>query len=194
MLSAESPNTKRALETVHRTLRDATRATEVVRRLRALFMRSVLTVEEVDLNEATREVGAIIEAEFWSELVVLDFQLNETIPKLRGDRIQVQQVILNLLLNALDAVSSVGGDGHRVRAETSFKDGSVIFSVSDTGTGLATGTEKLFEAFHTTKAGRMGVGLSVSRAIVESLGGEIGAKQNEHQGATFYFSIPRLTD
>lgn len=194
MLSADNPNLEKALETVRRSLRDATRAAEVVRRLRALFIRSALTVEAVDLNEAAREVGAILCGEFWRGLVLLDLRLDETIPKVRGDRIQLQQVILNLLLNALDAVSSAGGDERRVRAETKFNDGCVTLSVSDTGTGLGTDPEKLFDAFHTTKDNRMGIGLSVSRAIVESMGGEIGAKQNEDRGATFYFSIPRYAD
>jgi PAS domain S-box-containing protein len=194
MLTSSQPNLDKAVETVHRTLRDAARATEVVRRLRVLFTRSALNVEKVDLNEAASEVAAILEGEFRRALVVLDLQLDETIPKVRGDRIQVQQIILDLLLNALDAVSLAGGDGHRVRAETKSSDALVIFSVSDTGMGLATEMEDLFEAFHATKAERTGIGLCVSRAIVESLDGEIGAKQNEDRGTTFFFSIPKYAD
>jgi C4-dicarboxylate-specific signal transduction histidine kinase len=194
MLTSSQPNLEKAVETVHRTLRDAARATEVVRRLRVLFIRSALNVEGVDLNEAASEVAAILEGEFRRALVVLDLQLDESIPKVRGDRIHIQQIILDLLLNALDAVSFAGGDGHRVRAETKSNDGLVIFSVSDTGMGLATEMEGLFEAFHATKTERTGIGLCVSRAIVESLDGEIGAKQNEDRGTTFFFSIPKYAD
>jgi len=145
------------------------------------------------LNEATLEVLALSRSELQRGQVVVQTQLANDLPPVIGDRVQLQQVILNLVLNASDAMSTVN-DGPRqmtVKTELS-EDVNVRFSVSDTGVGLRPETmDHLFDAFFTTKSTGMGIGLSISRSIIEGHQGQIGATPNDGPGATFYFSVPR---
>ncbi len=196
MLGAVPPDVEGALETVRRTLRDGNRAADVIARLRALFGNRNFTSESVDLNEATREIIALSLSEFQRGRVVLRTELADNLPPVTGDRVQLQQVILNLFLNASDAMSGVDDRPRQLLIRTELdEEGKVRVSVRDVGMGLdSTNIEKLFDAFYTTKSAGMGIGLSISRSIVEGHRGRLWACSNEGPGATFSFSIPRGAD
>jgi PAS domain S-box-containing protein len=192
MLASEPPNVEGARETARRTLRDSHRASEVITRLRALFSKKSMATEQVDLNEATREVLALSRAELQRGRVVVRAELADELPLVLGDRVQLQQVILNLLLNASAAMSEVDGRVRELSIKTEREqEQRVRLTVRDAGVGLDTQTiERLFEAFYTTKSNGMGLGLSVSRSIIESHRGRLSAAPNDGPGATFWFSIP----
>ena len=192
MLAADPPNVVGAAETVRRTIRDANRATEVIKRLRAMFAKKAPTMERVDLNEAAREVIALSSAELRRSRSVLQTDFAELLPAISGDRVQLQQVILNLLLNAADAMSGIEDRPRTLRVQTQIHGSdSIQLLVRDSGVGLdPRGIEKLFEPFHTTKAHGLGIGLSISRSIIESHKGQLWATPNDGPGATFGFSLP----
>lgn len=191
MLASEPPNIDGARETARRTIRDGNRAADVIARLRSLFSRRDVAAERVDLNEAVREVIALCWSDLQRNRVVLRNEFADDLPSVTGDRVQLQQVIINLLRNASDAMAAVEGRTRRLTIRTAAGDtGEVRFSVRDTGVGLASSPEKLFETFYTTKAEGMGIGLSVSRSIVEAHGGKLWAEVNDGPGATFSFSLP----
>ena len=192
MLAADPPNIVGAAETVRRTIRDANRATEVIKRLRAMFAKKAPTIEMVDLNEAAREVIAMSSAELRRSRAVLETDFAEILPAVSGDRVQLQQVILNLLLNAADAMAGIEDRPRTLRVQTEIHGGDgVKLFVRDSGIGLdPRAIEKLFEAFYTTKAHGLGIGLAISRSIIESHKGELWAMANDGPGATFGFSIP----
>jgi signal transduction histidine kinase len=192
MLDADPPNVDGARATAQRTLRDGNRASEVVQRLRAMFVRKQATTEPVDLNEAAREVLALSSSELQRCRVVLRTDLATDLPRVSGDRVQLQQVILNLVVNAADAMKEVD-DRPRDMLVTSVHEDSdrVRFSVCDAGMGIdPQNLPKLFDAFYTTKSHGMGIGLSISRSIIESHKGRLWASANAGPGATFFFSIP----
>ncbi|MGZ7079926.1 MAG: PAS domain-containing sensor histidine kinase, partial [Thermoanaerobaculia bacterium] len=192
MLAADPPNVDGARETARRTIRDGNRASDVVTRLRALFSKKNATTEWVDLNEAASEVIALSRSELQRNRVILRSELAHDLPPVTGDRVQLQQVILNLLLNALDAMSGVDDRPRQLVIRTERDEGDrARLTVQDAGVGLDTeNVERLFEAFYTTKSGGMGIGLSVSRSIIENHHGRLWAAPNEGPGATFSFSIP----
>jgi signal transduction histidine kinase len=192
MLAADPPDVEGARETARRTIRDAERASEIVKRLRALFCQKVATRESLDLNEATREVVAQSLSELERNKVNVRTELAGELPPVPGDRVQLQQVILNLLLNASDAMSSVDDRPRQLLIRTErHEEDRVRLSVQDTGVGFKPhGVDRLFDAFYTTKSGGMGIGLSVSRFIIESHKGRLWATPNDGPGATFSFSIP----
>ena len=195
-LSADPPRIESAREAARRMIRDGNRASEVVARLRALFSKKESAAEPVDLNEAAREVIPLCLNELQKDRVTLRQELANNLPLVKGDRVQLQQVILNLLRNALDAMSSVEDRPREliVRTENDEAD-CVRLTVQDTGVGIAPkDKERLFEAFYTTKSSGMGMGLSISRTIVESHNGRLWATPNDGPGATFSFSIPRRSD
>ena len=193
MLAADPPNVEGARATAQRTIRDGNRASEVIKRLRDLFARKPRALEHVDLNEATREVLALSSSELQRRRVIVRTELREDLPSVLADRIQLQQVILNLILNAADAMAEVEDRPRDLwvfsRAEA---EGFVSLSVRDVGMGLdKENVEQLFQAFHTTKAEGMGIGLAISRSIVEAHGGRLwGAAADSGRGAIFSFSIP----
>jgi PAS domain S-box-containing protein len=192
MLAADPPNIEGARDTARRTLRDGNRASDVITRLRALYRKQGVTSEPVDLNEATQEVIALSLGQLERVGVTLRTDLADDLPCVTGDRIQLQQVILNLVLNASDAMSSVDDRPRQLLIRTAREDkGCVRVSVRDTGVGIdPQSADRLFEAFFTTKSSGMGIGLSVSRSIIESHRGRLWAASNEGAGATFSFSIP----
>jgi signal transduction histidine kinase len=147
----------------------------------------------VDLNEATREVIALSLSELQRSRVILRPELADDLPPVTGDRVQLQQVILNLLLNASDAMSGVDDRPRQLVIRTARDEGDrVRLAVQDAGVGFEPqNLERLFEAFYTTKNGGMGIGLSVSRSIIESHHGRLWAAPNDGPGATFSFSVPR---
>jgi PAS domain S-box-containing protein len=196
MLGAEPPNINGALETARRTIRDANRASEVITRLRALFSRKETATESVDLSEATREVIALSLDGLRRNGIVVQADLADNLPPVTGDRIQLQQVILNLLHNATDAMSSIDERPRVLLIRTEMDQGSRIrLSVKDSGSGFAPqDANKMFEAFHTTKTDGMGIGLSISRSIIEAHQGRLWAAQNDGAGSTFSFSIPCMPE
>jgi C4-dicarboxylate-specific signal transduction histidine kinase len=192
MLNNDPPNIDGALETVRRTLRDGNRASDVIARLRALFTKKEFTLESVNLNEAVREVLALSLSDLQRNRVVLQSELAGDLPKIAGDRVQLQQVILNLVRNASDAMADVHDRPRQLLVKTEQEAGArVRVTVRDVGVGLDRQTMgKLFDAFYTTKSSGMGIGLSVSRSIIESHRGHIFATPNDGPGATFAFWIP----
>jgi PAS domain S-box-containing protein len=194
MLAADPPNVDGASETARRLIRDGNRAAEVIARLRALFTKKEPTQELVDLNEATREVIALSASDLQRNRVILRQELVDDLPPVVGDRVQLQQVILNLLLNASDAMSGIDDRPRALMIRTARDDGDRLrVVVQDAGGGFDPETrDRLFDAFYTTKSSGMGIGLSVSRSIIEQHQGRLWAEPNDDgPGATFSFSIPR---
>ncbi len=192
MLSAIPPNVEGALETARRTIRDGNRAADVIVRLRNLFKQGVAIVEPLDLNDAAREVIALLANDIQRGRISLHAELSERLPLTQGDRVQLQQVIMNLLRNSIDAMASISPLSRDITVRTgTVESDAVLLTVEDTGCGLETvEIERLFDPFHTTKPDGMGIGLSVSRSIIEAHEGRIWAKPNPMGGAIFGFSIP----
>src|SRR5580700_4778266 len=192
MLAADPPKVDGARETARRTIRDGNRASEVISRLRSLYGKKDPTIESVDLNEATREVIALSLSELQRNRVILRPELADDLPPVIGDRVQLQQVILNLLRNASDAMSTVDDRSRDLLIRTEpDRDDRVRLSVTDVGIGFEPqAVDKLFGAFYTTKTEGMGIGLSVSRSIIERHHGRLWATPNKGPGVTFSFSIP----
>jgi PAS domain S-box-containing protein len=192
MLGGDPPNLEGAREMARRIIRDGNRASDVITRLRAMFVKHDPTTELVDLNVATKEVIALSIGELQRGRVVLQTDLADGLPPVMGDRVQLQQVILNLCLNAADAMSSVEDRPRQLVIRTEKEDGDAVrLTVQDAGIGFdAQSAGKLFDAFYTTKHGGMGIGLSVSRSIIESHHGRLWAAPNDGPGATFAFAIP----
>ena len=194
MLAADPPNLAGAAETARRTIRDAARASAVIQRLRELFAKRAPNVEKVDLNEAAREVIALSSAELARKQVQVQTCLMDDLPPVTGDRVQLQQVILNLLLNAADSTTEATGRAKKVSISTELDaEGSARLGVTDNGVGLGAGEiDRMFSPFYSTKPDGMGMGLSISRSIIESHDGRLWAVANAGPGATFGFSIPCL--
>ena len=192
MLDSDPPNVEVARKTVQRALRDGNRASEVIKRLRALFSKKEVTAGSVDLNEATREVIALSLSELQRNQVFLRTDFDNDLPLIMGDRVQLQQVILNLLRNASDAMSAVQDRPKHLLIRTEREEcDRVRLTVQDVGVGFdSDAMDKLFQAFYTTKNDGMGMGLSISRSIIESHHGRLWATRNDGPGATFCFSLP----
>lgn len=182
-----------ALEPLRRTLCESDRASKVIVRLPAKFSNKDDAFDAVDLNQATREVLALSIGDLQRNQIVLRSELSYGLPKVRGDRIQLQQVILNLVLNAIEAMTEVDDRPRHLVVRTGLdSDGIAYLNVVDVGIGFQPAhAERMFEAFYTTKKSGMGVGLSVSSTIVHRHGGRMWATPNtDGPGATFSFSIP----
>jgi PAS domain S-box-containing protein len=192
MLAADPPNVEGARITTQRTLRDGNRASEVINRLRAMFARNQPSHELLDLNETAREVLVLASNELQVCRVVARVEFEPTLRPVSADRVQLQQVILNLVLNAAEAMRAVDDRPRNLAIVTAQEAGNwVRLSVSDSGRGIdAPNLERLFDAFYSTKAHGMGVGLSISRTIIESHHGRLWATPNEGPGATFSFALP----
>jgi PAS domain S-box-containing protein len=193
MLDASPPDIDGARETARRTIRDGHRASEVVGRLRALFSKRDVTLERLDLNEAAREVVALASSDLRRQRIVVRFELASDIPWVTGDRVQLQQVILNLLRNASDAMADVSDRPRQLVIRTE-RDGAsaVRLTIRDVGAGLPPEVlGSLFDAFYTTKTGGMGIGLFVSSSIIQKHRGRLWAEPNDGgPGATFAFTLP----
>jgi len=191
-LDADPPNVDVARETARRIIRDGNRASDVITRLRALFSKKEFTVEPLDLNEATREVISLLLSEFRRNSLVLRTELADDLPLVIGDRVELQQVILNLLRNAADAMRTVDDRPRQLLIKSERGEGDhVRLSVQDAGVGFELqAADRLFDPFYTTKIDGMGMGLSVSRSIIDSHHGRLWVTPNEGPGVTFSFSIP----
>jgi C4-dicarboxylate-specific signal transduction histidine kinase len=192
MLDGDSPNAEGARETARRTIRDANRAADVITRLRALFAKKDFAFEPLDLNDAVREVIAMSLGDLRRNRVILESHLADGLPSVIGDRVQLQQVILNLLRNASDAMVDVEERQRDLLIRTERDGGDLVrVTVRDAGVGITPESLRhMFDAFYTTKNGGMGIGLSVSRSIVERHRGRLWAEANSGPGATFSLSLP----
>jgi PAS domain S-box-containing protein len=211
-LTRDSPNLSEACQSIHRIVRDGNRAGDVIARIRALFKKAPMPKEPLDINELIREVLMLSQGEVRGNRVSVRSLLANNLPFVMGDRIQLQQVILNLVLNAIQAIGEVA-DGPREleicsekvsarhsepKAENSEQSGSasaewadLLITVRDSGPGLNPQLlNRLFEPFYTTKSQGLGMGLAISRSIVEAHGGQLWAKPNVPQGAVFQFTLP----
>jgi len=196
MLATDPPQVEGARETARRTIRDGNRMSEVITRLRALFSKKEPTTEPMNLNDAVLEVIALSIVDLQKNRVTLRPELAKNLPLVAGDRVQLQQVILNLLRNGSDAMSTVEDRPRQLLIRTE-RDGEdrVRLTVQDAGVGFDTQTvDRLFDAFYTTKEDGMGIGLSVSRSIIERHNGRLWATLNHGPGAAFSFSIPRAPE
>jgi signal transduction histidine kinase len=192
MLANEPPNVEGARETARRALRDGNRVSDVIERLRALFGRKPVATESVDLNGLASEVIALSSDELQGNRVLLTADFDSNLPTVVGDHVQLQQVILNLLRNASQAMSMVQDRPRRLLIRTEREeDDRVRLTVQDVGVGFnPDAIDKLFQPFYTTKDDGMGMGLSISRSVIESHQGRLWATRNDGPGATFCFSIP----
>jgi PAS domain S-box-containing protein len=191
-LATNPPNTNAAQEAAQRIVSDGKRASDVITRLRSLFAKTSGSTERFDLNAVAREVVVLSANELQRNRVVVREELASDLPPVTGDRVQLQQVILNLLLNASDAMREVEGRARQIVLKTDRDEGDgVRLSVQDAGTGIEPRNErKMFEPFYTTKAGGMGIGLSISHSIIERHRGRLWATANDGHGTTFSFTIP----
>ena len=196
-LAAEPPDIAAARATLDSIAADGKRARDVMARIRALTKRQAPRKDRVDINHEIEEVLALTAQESRDHDVVVQTQLDRSLPRVGGDRVQLQQVLLNLVVNAIEAMSSVH-DRPRQLTIVSGRRGAanaVLVEVRDSGTGLdPEGAEQVFKAFYTTKAEGIGIGLSISRSIVEAHGGRLWASPNEPHGAVFQLSLPVAED
>jgi PAS domain S-box-containing protein len=195
-LASEVPNLNEAREAFRRILRDGNRAGDVMSRMRALFKKARAAKERVNINEAIDEVVILTQSEVRRNRVLLRTEPAADLPPIIGDRVQLQQVVVNLILNAIEAMSAVEERERDlvIRTERGEAD-EVRVAVQDSGTGLdPSSIDRIFDAFHTTKPGGLGMGLSISRSIVESHGGRLWAVSNDGPGATFHFTLPNPRD
>jgi signal transduction histidine kinase len=189
-LSREQPNLGEARAAAARIVQDGRRAGEIVNRVRMLFKKGTLQRELVDPNEIVREMTLLLHSEATQFAVFVRTKLAADIPRVMGDRVQLQQVLMNLMMNSIDAMKDVDGT-HELMIESQCEDGQVLISVSDTGVGLPPEqSDKIFNAFFTTKTHGTGMGLRISRSIVASHGGRLWAADNPPRGARFCFTLP----
>ena len=194
-LAAQPPNHDQARQAAARIVQDAERAGEIIARIRALARKSPARKDWFDINQAIAEVVALTRPEAQKSRVVLHTRLSTDVPQILADRVQLQQVLLNLVMNGIESMNTAP-DGPRelmIGSAREVPDG-VLVTVCDCGAGLGAGSDRLFDAFYTTKPGGMGMGLAISRSIIEAHGGRLWAQSNEGPGATFAFSLPAAAD
>src|SRR6266436_3055713 len=186
-LAQEPPNLDRARAAAARIDKYGNRATEIIDRIRSFYKKSPPQHELVDVNGIIEEILTLLKCEADRYSVAMRTELTE-LPKIMADQVQLQQVFMNLMLNAIEAMKEEGGE---LTVKSKLQDGQLQFSVSDTGVGLpAEKMDQIFSAFFTTKPQGSGMGLSISRSIVESQGGQLWATANDGRGATFHFTLP----
>lgn len=191
-LAQAPPNVEKARQTLARILADAHRASDVIARIRGLTQGASPERRGFDLNQAVLEMLALSRSELEQHAVAVNTQFDDELPLVFGDRVQVQQVIGNLILNAVDAMAEIPAGGRRLTLRgLRVDDARVALSVRDHGSGLPLeAPERVFDAFWTTKSGGLGLGLSLSRSILEANGGRIRAEPAEGGGARFVFELP----
>jgi C4-dicarboxylate-specific signal transduction histidine kinase len=190
-LAADPPAMAEAHSALDNIVADGKRAREVIARIRALTKRQVPRMDLLDLNRKILDVLALTEQELRSHDIVLETRLESTLPHVTGDRVQLQQVLLNLIVNAIEAMSTVNNRPRELAIVTTQGTDGVVVEVRDSGVGVdPERAERVFEAFYTTKTEGIGIGLSISRSIVEAHGGRLWASTNEPHGAVFRLSLP----
>jgi PAS domain S-box-containing protein len=192
LLSDPVPDLDKSREVIGRMIKDGMRASEVIKRIRSLLHKAPTQKAPLNINEAIQEVIALVSSDVLRSKVELKAELAADPPAVVGDRIQLQQVILNLILNGKDAMSSVQTRPRELLITSrEGKAGELLVAVRDTGHGLETkDVERIFDPFFTTKAQGMGLGLSISRTIIEAHGGTLWATPNDDKGATLQFTLP----
>jgi C4-dicarboxylate-specific signal transduction histidine kinase len=189
-LSRDQPDLDEARAAASRIVQDGKRASEIVKRVRQLFKKDTLQREPVDINEVIREMILLLRSETIQFAVLVRVELATDLPDFMGDRVQLQQVLMNLMTNSIDAMKDVDGKRELTIQSQRGEDGQLLISVSDTGVGLPSlQADKIFNSFFTTKTQGTGMGLSISRSIVESHGGRLWAGANSPRGANFYFTL-----
>ena len=192
-LAGDSPNLEEARESARRIVRDGKRAGQVIARVRALARRADTPTGKLDINQTIGEILALVGDEVKGKGVIVRTQFADDLAPVLGDRVQLQQVVLNLIMNGIEAMSSVEGRPRELVITTrNVEDGQVRVAIQDSGTGLEPqNLEKIFDAFYTTKPAGLGLGLSVSRSIVQKHGGRLWATANDGPGTTFQFTVPK---
>jgi len=190
-LTRDHPDLEEAREAASRIVKDATRAAGIISRVRLLFKKGTPQRELVDVNEAIREMIVLLRSEATRYNITVRVDLPADLPRIMGDRMQLQQVLMNLIVNSIDAMKEVDGVRELAVKSQRTEKHEVLVSVSDTGVGLAPQqADQIFNAFFTTKPYGTGMGLSISRSIVDSHGGRLWAADNSPHGASFYFALP----
>jgi PAS domain S-box-containing protein len=190
-LTRDHPDVKEASEAASRIVKDVTRAADIINRIRLLFKKGEAQRELVDVNEVVREMIVLLRNEATRYSIPIRAELAEDLPKVMADRVQLQQVFMNLMLNGIEAMKDLSAGGELIIKSEQAEDCRLLVSVSDTGVGLPAGQpDQIFDAFFTTKAQGIGMGLPISRSIVESHGGRLWATSNSGRGATFQFTLP----
>jgi len=188
-LQRDAPDIAEACEAASRIVKDTTRAAEIIDRVRSLYRRGTPQRELVDLNEIVREMIVLLLDQANRYSIPIRTELTQSLPKVMADPVQLQQVLMNLMLNGIEAMKDTGGELTVTSKRT--EDGQLLISVSDSGVGFPVEEgERIFKAFFTTKPQGTGMGLSISRTIVESHSGRLWASANTGRGATFHFSLP----
>jgi signal transduction histidine kinase len=187
-----TPKLERARQSIDRIITDGKRAADIVSRIRDLAKKAPAQREGLEINEVVLQVIGLTRSEMSNNGVLVQTRVTDGLPRILGDRVQLQQVILNLIMNAIEAMSEVGEGSRELLIGTSrAESGSVLVTVSDSGPGLPQANlDRLFEAFYTTKASGLGMGLSICRSIVEAHGGRLWAAPNEPRGAVFCMMLP----
>jgi signal transduction histidine kinase len=189
-LSAEPPSLTNARVAAERILRDGKDAGEVVRRIRALFKKTALEKSALNVNEVIDEVAGLIRNEAARKQMSVETDLARELPQTLGDRVQLQQVLFNLLLNGLEAMDSIVDRPRTLFIRSKLESPNfILIEVHDHGVGL-TDPDKVFDSFYTTKEKGMGMGLSICRSVVEAHGGRLGTKPSQEPGTTFFFTLP----
>ena len=193
-INRDVPDMDEAQSAIKRMISEAKRASEVIARLRALSRKTNPERTEVDIKDVIHEVELLIQRELITHRVLLRLDLSQPVPAAVGDRIQLQQVIMNLLMNGIQAMTTVTGRQRELVVLTcNHEADQILVSVRDTGVGFAPeDATRLFQAFFTTKSEGMGMGLSISRTIIEAHGGRIWASPNPDAGVTFQFTLPAM--
>jgi signal transduction histidine kinase len=192
LLSGESPNVKKSLEAIDHIIKDSIRASEVVKRIRTLVKKTSHEMTPQDLNQIIREMVAVTEADVLRKSIQLALQLDRDLPSVLGDGVELQQVVLNLILNGIEAMSDITDRARELMITSSMNGGrQVVVAVQDSGVGLNSEQQKrAFDPFVTTKPSGLGLGLSISRTILEGHGGRLWAEPNKGPGAKFQFTLP----
>ncbi len=189
-LSADPPNLTSARVSAERIIRDGKGAGEVVRRIRALFKKTALAKLDLDINEIVEEVIRLIRTEAIKKRITIETDLERKLPTVRGDRVQLQQVIFNLLTNGMEAMEAVEDRPRMLQVSSKLQgQDTIAVEIRDYGIGLAD-PEKAFEAFYSTKEKGMGMGLAICRSIAEAHGGRLAVKPTMGLGTTFFFTLP----
>src|SRR5580765_9463 len=190
-LAGPIPNLSEAREALARITRDGKRASDVIGRIRALVKKSSTEKAGLDLNEAIQEVVVLVQSEIQKSEVTLQMELAIDLPQILGNRVQLQQVILNLVMNGIEAMSAVTNRSRDLLIRScKYESDKVLVAAQDSGIGIdSQNLEKIFDAFYTTKSQGMGMGLAISRSIVENHGGRLWAVPNDGPGATFQFTL-----
>jgi PAS domain S-box-containing protein len=190
-LGRDQPDLAEAREAASRIIKDATRADDIISRVRQLFQKGTLQKELLDVNEVIREMFVLLRSEAMRFSISFQTELTEDLPQVVGDRVQLQQVLMNLCINSIDAMKDVDGTRELIVKSQRGGNGHLMVSVSDTGVGLPPHqSEQIFNAFFTTKPHGTGMGLRISRSIIESHGGRLWAADNFPRGGSFYFTLP----